>query len=112
MVKMQTLAEMRSWLSPPVDGGGIAVAPTCTARRPWLTSTALASPNFHDLKLSNRLVQICTPGGVAGARSKGCPSMPISAIVTHNIKNFRRSPELNVQAITPAKFLTILRSKS
>lgn len=33
-------------------------------------------------------------------------------IVTHNIKGFRRSPELKVQAITPAEFLTILRSKS
>lgn len=33
-------------------------------------------------------------------------------IVTHNIKDFRRSLELKVQAITPAEFLTILRSKS
>lgn len=33
-------------------------------------------------------------------------------IVTHNIKDFRRSPELKVQAITPGRFLNILRSKS
>lgn len=33
-------------------------------------------------------------------------------IVTHNIKDFRRSQELKVQAIAPAEFLTILRSKS
>ncbi len=32
-------------------------------------------------------------------------------IVTHNVKDFRRSPELKVQAITPADFLTFLRSK-
>lgn len=32
-------------------------------------------------------------------------------IVTHNIKDFRRTSELKVQAITPAEFLTILRSK-
>lgn len=33
-------------------------------------------------------------------------------IVTHNIKDFKRTPELKVQAITPAEFLRILRSKS
>ena len=33
-------------------------------------------------------------------------------IVTHNIKDFRRSQELHVQAITPAEFLSVLRSKS
>ena len=32
-------------------------------------------------------------------------------IVTHNIKDFHRTSELKVQAITPAEFLTILRSK-
>ena len=32
-------------------------------------------------------------------------------IVTHNIKDFRRAPELKVQAITPAQFLIILRRK-
>jgi len=31
-------------------------------------------------------------------------------IVTHNIKDFRRVEELNVQAITPADFLNLLRS--
>ena len=31
-------------------------------------------------------------------------------IVTHNVKDFRRAPELKVQAITPADFLTLLRS--
>lgn len=31
-------------------------------------------------------------------------------IVTHNIKDFKRSSELHVQAITPADFLTQLRS--
>ena len=31
-------------------------------------------------------------------------------IVTHNVKDFRRVPELKVQAITPADFLTLLRS--
>ena len=31
-------------------------------------------------------------------------------IVTHNIKDFRRVPELMVQAITPADFLTLLRN--
>ena len=30
-------------------------------------------------------------------------------IVTHNIKDFRRVPELKVQAITPAVFLKLLR---
>lgn len=33
-------------------------------------------------------------------------------IVTHNIKDFRRAPELKVQAVTPGEFLTILRNKS
>jgi putative PIN family toxin of toxin-antitoxin system len=33
-------------------------------------------------------------------------------IVTHNIKDFKRAPELKVNAITPAEFLTLLRSKS
>lgn len=33
-------------------------------------------------------------------------------IVTHNIKDFKRAPELKVQAITPADFLKLLRSKS
>ena len=32
-------------------------------------------------------------------------------IVTHNKKDFRRAPELKVQAITPAEFLTLLRNK-
>ena len=30
-------------------------------------------------------------------------------IVTHNVKDFRRAPELKVQAITPADFLNHLR---
>lgn len=30
-------------------------------------------------------------------------------IVTHNVKDFRRAQELNVQAITPAGFLNVLR---
>lgn len=30
-------------------------------------------------------------------------------IVTHNIKDFRRVEQLNVQAVTPAAFLTLLR---
>ena len=33
-------------------------------------------------------------------------------IVTHNVKDFRRIQELNVQAITPADFLKLLRSPS
>ena len=33
-------------------------------------------------------------------------------IVTHNVKDFRRASELKVDAITPAEFLTLLRSKS
>jgi putative PIN family toxin of toxin-antitoxin system len=33
-------------------------------------------------------------------------------IVTHNVKVFKRAPELKVNAITPAEFLTLLRSKS
>ena len=33
-------------------------------------------------------------------------------IVTHNVKVFRRVEELNVQAITPADFLKLLRSPS
>lgn len=35
-----------------------------------------------------------------------------SHIVTHNVKDFRRTRELKVQAITPADFLTLLRSAS
>jgi len=31
-------------------------------------------------------------------------------IVTHNVKDFKRAPELKVNAITPAEFLTLLRS--
>jgi predicted nucleic acid-binding protein len=31
-------------------------------------------------------------------------------IVTHNVKDFRRVPELKVQAIKPADFLNLLRS--
>lgn len=31
-------------------------------------------------------------------------------IITHNVKDFKRSHELNVSAITPAEFLTLLRS--
>lgn len=31
-------------------------------------------------------------------------------IVTHNVKDFRRVAQLNVQAITPADFLNLLRS--
>jgi predicted nucleic acid-binding protein len=33
-------------------------------------------------------------------------------IVTHNVEDFKRVPELKVNAITPAEFLTLLRSKS
>lgn len=33
-------------------------------------------------------------------------------IVTHNMKDFKRAPELKVQAIKPADFLNLLRSKS
>ena len=33
-------------------------------------------------------------------------------IVTHNIKDFRRTEQLGVQAITPAEFLQILKEKS
>jgi len=33
-------------------------------------------------------------------------------IVTHNVKDFRRSPELGVDAITPGSFLQILESHS
>ncbi len=33
-------------------------------------------------------------------------------IVTHNVKDFKRAPELKVSAITPAEFLVLLRSKS
>ena len=33
-------------------------------------------------------------------------------IVTHSIKDFKRAPELKVQAITPSEFLRVLRSKS
>ena len=32
-------------------------------------------------------------------------------IVTHNVRDFRRVPELKVQAITPADFLNLLRSR-
>jgi len=31
-------------------------------------------------------------------------------IVTHNVKDFRRAPELKVHAITPADFLKLLRN--
>lgn len=33
-------------------------------------------------------------------------------IVTHNLKDFRRVSELKIQAVTPADFLTLLRSSS
>jgi len=33
-------------------------------------------------------------------------------IITHNVKDFKRAPELKVNAIRPAEFLTLLRSKS
>jgi predicted nucleic acid-binding protein len=33
-------------------------------------------------------------------------------IVTHNVKDFKRAPELKVNAITPAEFLNLLRSRS
>jgi predicted nucleic acid-binding protein len=33
-------------------------------------------------------------------------------IVTHNVRDFRRAPELKVQAIKPADFLNLLRSQS
>lgn len=33
-------------------------------------------------------------------------------IVTHNVKDFKRASELNVEAITPADFLTLLRRPS
>mgnify|MGYP000872792977 FL=1 len=33
-------------------------------------------------------------------------------IITHNVKDFKRAPELKVSAIRPAEFLTLLRSKS
>lgn len=33
-------------------------------------------------------------------------------IGTHNVKDFKRAPELKVNAIRPAEFLTLLRSKS
>ena len=33
-------------------------------------------------------------------------------IITNNTKDFKRAPELRVNAITPAEFLTLLRSKS
>lgn len=32
-------------------------------------------------------------------------------IVTHNVRDFRRAPELKVQAIKPAEFLNLLRSQ-
>jgi len=40
-----------------------------------------------------------------GAVASGC-----QFIITHNVKDFKRSHELNVSAITPAEFLTLLRS--
>ena len=33
-------------------------------------------------------------------------------IITHNVKDFKRAPELKVNAIRPAEFLTLLRIKS
>ena len=33
-------------------------------------------------------------------------------IVTHNVKDFKRSPELKVKAVTPAEFLDVLRSRT
>ena len=33
-------------------------------------------------------------------------------IVTHNVKDFRRAKSLNVQAITPAAFLNLLRTST
>ena len=33
-------------------------------------------------------------------------------IITHNVKDFKRATELNVRALTPAEFLTLLRSTS
>ena len=33
-------------------------------------------------------------------------------VVTHNVKDFKRAPELKVNAITPAEFLNLLRSTS
>ena len=33
-------------------------------------------------------------------------------IITHNVKDFKRAPELQVNAITPAEFLTLLGSKT
>ena len=32
-------------------------------------------------------------------------------IVTHNVKDFKRAPELKVRAVTPSEFLTLLRRK-
>ena len=32
-------------------------------------------------------------------------------IVTHNVKDFKRAPELKVQAVTPSELLTLLRRK-
>ena len=32
-------------------------------------------------------------------------------IVTHNVKDFKRTPELKVRAVTPSEFLTLLRRK-
>lgn len=40
-----------------------------------------------------------------GAVASGC-----QFIITHNVKDFKRSHELNVSAITSAEFLTLLRS--
>ena len=33
-------------------------------------------------------------------------------IITHHVKDFKRATELNVSALTPAEFLTLLRSTS
>lgn len=33
-------------------------------------------------------------------------------IITHHVKDFKRATELNVRALTPAEFLTLLRSTS
>ena len=33
-------------------------------------------------------------------------------IITHHVKGFKRATELNVRALTPAEFLTLLRSTS
>jgi hypothetical protein len=44
-------------------------------------------------------------------RTQSMLATPImGSIVTHNIKDFRRTPEMKVQAITPADFLRLLRT--